>query len=81
MRGGESRCLTYTAAGTSVRHHPPNYCMESRPGCTIWLCVCYQVSGSGLGAGGWGWGGGEAACVVGGVCLGEIRKTKNRGTS
>lgn len=39
---------------------------------------CYQVSGSDLGVEG-----GGAACVVGGVCLGEIKgekKTENRHT-
>lgn len=34
---------------------------------------CYQVSGSDLGVKG-----GGAACVVGGVCLGEIRKKKQK---
>lgn len=35
----ESRCLTSAAAEPSVQHHPPNYCVESHPGRTIWLCV------------------------------------------
>lgn len=77
--GEESCCLTSTAAQPSVRHHPPNYWMESRPGRTIWLCV---LPGQRLWSGGWGRGGGTGgggggeACVVGDVCLEEIRKIK-----
>lgn len=52
-----SRCLTCTAVEPSVRHHPPNYCVEFCPGRTIccsvcvFVCVCREVSGSDLGLG------------------------------
>lgn len=71
-----SCCSSFTAAGTSVGTIPPPSLCWSLVQAVPYGRVCYQVSGCSLVVGTAGGGGGAAYAAVG-VCLEEIRKTKN----
>lgn len=77
--GAPSCCSSFTAAGTSVGAIPPPSLRWSLVQALPYGCVC--VSGSAAVV--WWWwggsrgGGGGAACTAVGMCLEEIRKTKN----
>lgn len=74
--GDPSCCSSFTAAGTSVGTIPPPPLCWSLVQAVPYGRVCYQVSGCRLVVGAAGGGGGAAYAAVG-VCLEEIRKTKN----
>lgn len=69
-------CSSFTAVETSVGTIPPPSLRWSLVQAVPYGRVCYQVSGCSLLVGAAGGGGGAAYAAVG-VCLEEIRQTKN----